>query len=92
MLSPEIRSHQWARWASYYETHGDYTHAADAYARAYSTLPTEGTAFAAGQAAENAGDVSQAILYYSQILRQSLKQKPQTEKGTFLWNSEHDAA
>ena len=92
LLSPEIRSQQWAQWANVCENRGDFSRAADAYAHAYNTLPTEGTAFSAGQAAENAGDVSQAVLYYSQILRQPLKQKPQTEKGTFRWNSERDAA
>ncbi|GEM_PF-5115959 len=92
ILSPEMRSQRWTQWASYYENHGDYSRAADAYAQAYDAVPTESTAFCAGQAAENAGDVSQAVLYYSQILRQPLKQKPQPEKGTRLWNSAHDAA
>lgn len=92
ILSPEMRSVRWTQWANFYENHGDYAQAANAYARAYNAVPTESTAFCAGQAAENAGDVSQAVLYYSQILRQPLKQKPQPEKGTRIWNSAHDAA
>ena len=62
ILSPEMRSQRWTQWASFYENHGDYSHAADAYAHAYEAVPTESTAYYAGQAAENAGDVSRAVL------------------------------
>ena len=80
----------WARWGAWYEANGDYSGAASAYGRAFAEKPDPDMAFAAGQAAENAGDVSQAVLYYTQLLKRPSDRKPLPEKGTSLWNPEHD--
>jgi hypothetical protein len=88
-VPPRPKWEQWSQWGAFYASHGDYQRAATAYASAYAERPDPELALAAGQAAENAGDVTQALAYYSRILnRPSAKKSP--EKGTSLWNHAND--
>lgn len=61
----------WEDWGDWYAEAGAYAHASDAYARAYETTPDSSLAFATGYTAEAAGDVYQAVTYYSQYLTQA---------------------
>jgi hypothetical protein len=58
----------WAQWGAYCEMHADYRQAATAYAHASAQSGDPSVGFAAGRAAEAAGDVSAAVLQYSRIL------------------------
>jgi hypothetical protein len=78
---------QWKAWGAYYEAQGDYQRASAAYGQAYAARPDTETGLAAGQAAESAGDVAQALSYYTQLLNRPTGKKP-PEKGTRLWNHE----
>lgn len=82
---------RWQAWGVYYESQGDYERAAAAYGKAYAEQPDPATAFAAGQAAESAGDVTQALVYYSQLLKSS-SEKKEPQKGTLLWSHENTSA
>lgn len=80
---------QWSQWGDYYASQGDYERAATAYGSAYAERPDPQLALAAGQAAENAGDVTRALSYYTRILNQPSAKKP-PEKGSSLWNHAND--
>lgn len=80
---------QWTRWGAYYESHGDYQRAAAAYGTAYAERPEPDLALAAGSAAENAGDVAEALSYYCRVLNQS-SEKQQPQKGKETWTLEND--
>jgi len=58
----------WAQWGAYCEMNADYRQAAAAYARAHAQSGDLTVGFAAGRAAEAAGDVSAAVMQYSRIL------------------------
>lgn len=87
---------QWQAWGVYYESQGDYERAAAAYGHAYSEQPDPSTAFAAGRAAERAGDVTQALVYYTRILNhasdKNASDRREPQKGTFLWSHENTSA
>lgn len=78
---------QWTRWGMWYEAQGDYRRAAAAYGSAYAENSDPDLAFAAGQAAESAGDVTEALTYYTQILNCS-QEKNDSQKGTDTWTHE----
>ncbi|GMV38091.1 MAG: hypothetical protein AMXMBFR61_25990 [Fimbriimonadales bacterium] len=61
----------WEEWGDWYAEAGAYAHASDAYARAYESAQDSDLAYATGYTAEAAGDVYQAITYYSQYLTQA---------------------
>jgi hypothetical protein len=90
-VSPRPTPAQWQAWGVYYESQGDYQRAATAYGNAYAEQPDTATGFAAGQAAESAGDVTQALVYYTQILK-SASEKREPQKGTLLWSLENISA
>lgn len=82
---------QWAAWGAWYESVGDYQTAMDAYGRALDERPDTGIALRAGQAAEQAGNLQQAVDYLSQALTDD-SNPPSIQKGTSLWNSDHISA
>jgi len=82
----------WIAWGAWFESWGDYRRAAAAYGRAFEQRPDPDTAFAAGRAAECAGDVAQALDYYSRLLDRAAGAKSPPEKGTHLWNDTFIAA
>jgi hypothetical protein len=61
----------WEDWGDWYAEAGAYAHASDAYARAYQSAQDSNLAYATGYTAEAAGDVYQAVTYYSQYLTQA---------------------
>jgi hypothetical protein len=89
--SPHARAEQWCSLGIWYEVGGDYSHAADAYGRAYSEQPDPALALEAGRNAEYAGDISEALGYYTRVLDQKPTQKASPQKGTSTWNDDHSA-
>ena len=61
----------WADIGAYYERAGLYGEASDAYALAYAEKQDPGLAYAAGCAAETAGDIGQAVTFYTELLDKS---------------------
>ena len=61
----------WKDWGDWYAEAGAYAYASDAYARAYHSSQDSSLAYATAYTAEAAGDVYQAITYYSQYLTQT---------------------
>jgi hypothetical protein len=82
----------WADWGAWYEGWGDYGRAADAYGKAYLEQPDPLHAFTAGRAAECAGDIGQAVEYYSRLLDYTPETKHKPGEGTLRWNREHGSA
>lgn len=82
----------WTRWGAYYEYHGDYRSAEAAYAQALDKSRDPALVFSAGRAAECAGDVAQAVGFYTRILSQPSKTDNQPKKGSLLWTDEFDTA
>jgi hypothetical protein len=71
----------WAAWGAWYDAQGAYHEAAAAYGRAYAEQPTPLLALAAGQAAENAGDMTLALTYYTKSLQRPAEMHSAPEKG-----------
>ncbi len=86
------RTATWTQWAAWYESYGDYRSAEAAYAAALAVKPDPALEFHAGRAAECAGDVAQAVDYYSRILKQEPRDQAGPKKGSMLWNEKHDSA
>jgi predicted Zn-dependent protease len=78
----------WKRWAEYYESRGDYRAAEAAYASALEKSPDPNLTFNAGRTAECAGDVVQAVDYYTRILKQVSQTEHQPKKGSILWTDD----
>ena len=75
----------WGGLGAWYAAQGDYACAADAYARAYQEQPDPDFAMAAGQSAESAGGVNDALDYYLQALKMSTEQQSYPEEDE-TWN------
>jgi hypothetical protein len=83
---------KWASLGAWFEARGEYMQAATAYGRAYQEGSDPSLAFAAGRSAECAGDVAQAVEYYTQILIRKPEADKQPEKGSSLWTQDRDSA
>jgi tetratricopeptide (TPR) repeat protein len=96
--SARTQPFSWVQVASRYEYLGDYRSAAAAYARAARERPVDSLVFNAGRTYECAGNVAQAVEYYTRILKHErdkepqLKQDSQPKKGTWQWNENWDSA
>lgn len=82
---------QWASWGAWWEARGDYLQASAAYGRAYEERNDPSLAFAAGRSAECAGNVAQAVEYYTQLLSKKPEASKQPEKGSYRWLQDHDS-
>jgi tetratricopeptide (TPR) repeat protein len=83
--SPVASKIQWTTWGAWYEASGDYRLAAAAYRRSLEEKNDPSVEFAAGRAAECAGDLAEALDSYSRILNQTSGAKAAPEKGTLQW-------
>ena len=90
--TPLTQSATWTQWAAWYESYGDFRSAEAAYAAALAVTPDPALEFHAGRAAECAGDVAQAVDYYSRLLKQDSRNEAGPKKGSMLWNEAHDSA
>lgn len=82
---------RWQKWGAWFEIQGDYQRAAAAYQRAFEIQPDPEVGFAAGRAAECAGDISEALRFYSRILYPPSGSKERPEDGATRWNATHNA-
>ncbi len=82
----------WRKWGEYYEYRGDYWSAEAAYSRAVAKSSDPSLAFSAGRAAECAGDVAQAVDYYTRILKRANQTEHEPKKGSMLWTEDLDTA
>jgi hypothetical protein len=82
---------KWVSWGAWFETRGDYLHAATAYGQAYQEQKDPTLAFAAGRSAECGGDIAQAVDYYAQLLSRKPEAGKQPEKGSYRWSQDHDS-
>jgi tetratricopeptide (TPR) repeat protein len=93
----KLQPFSWVQVASKYEYLGDYRSAAAAYARAARERPVDSLVFNAGRTYECAGNVAQAVEYYTRILKNEReqtqpKQDSQPKKGTWQWNENWGSA
>jgi len=90
--APEAQPIPWEQIASWYEYQGDYRAAEATYLQAVRADPSEAHLFNAGRTAECAGDVAQAIEFYTHVLKHEhaqespARQELPSEKETSPWN------
>ena len=80
-----MRAQRWAAWGIWWETNGAYQQAASAYEAAARETNTPDLSFAAGRAAEAAGDTVRALLHYHALLYQQPGGTNAPEKDTRQW-------
>ncbi|HLK60256.1 MAG TPA: hypothetical protein VKU00_27080 [Chthonomonadaceae bacterium] len=80
-----ISAEDWGKLGTLYAVNGDYADAADAYGRAYEAQPDPDLALAAGQSAESAGEVNEALAYYLHALETSTEPQLYPEEDE-QWN------
>jgi len=91
--SPGTQPIPWEQLASWYEYQGDYRAAEATYVQAVRVAPTEARLFNAGRTSECAGDVAQAIAFYTHVLKHAHEQESPSrqdlpaEKETPLCNA-----
>ena len=81
----EERPEAWGGLGAIYAACGDYSSASTAYARAYTAKPDADFALAAGENAECAGDMPNAVAYYLRALETYYETQPQLEEEE-PWN------
>ncbi len=88
----------WDQVAAWYENQGDYRSAAAAYVHAAKEKPTDVRVFRAAQALEYAGDIAEAVEYYTRVLKHENDQESRPNKvlpirkGTWQWNKNRNSA